>query len=288
MKITQIHTNKPQSLSFEIFPPKKEEDIKNIDEMLEILCDCHPEYISVTFGAGGSSNNNKTIEIAKKIKNQYHVEPVVHLTCLCYNKAEIDEFTRQLSYEGIENILALRGDRNPNVPAKEDFLHASDLIKYIKDTTGDQFCIAGACYPDIHPEAGNKVEDIKNLKKKVDAGAELLLSQLFFDNDTFFNFAEDCRLAGINVPVIPGIMPCINAAQIQRMVTMCGAKFPEKFQKIVHRYGDNKAALFDAGMSYCESQIIELLANDVEGIHLYTMNNVKVAKRLTEGIKNLI
>ena len=220
MKITQIHTNKPQSLSFEIFPPKKEEDFKNIDEMLEILCDCHPEYISVTFGAGGSSNNNKTIEIAKKIKNRYNVEPVVHLTCLCYNKAEID--------------------------------------------------------------------DIKNLKKKVDAGAELLLSQLFFDNDTFFNFAEDCRLAGINVPVIPGIMPCINAAQIQRMVTMCGAKFPEKFQKIVHRYGDNKAALFDAGMSYCESQIIELLANDVEGIHLYTMNNVRVAKRLTEGIKNLI
>ena len=274
MKITQIHTNKPQSLSFEIFPPKKEEDFKNIDEMLEILCDCHPEYISVTFGAGGSSNNNKTIEIAKKIKNQYNVEPVVHLTCLCYNKAEIDEFTRQLSYEGIENILALRGDRNPNVPAKEDFLHASDLIKYIKDTTGDQFCIAGACYPDIHPEAADKVDDIKNLKKKVDAGAELLLSQLFFDNDTFFNFAEDCRLAGINVPVIPGIMPCINAAQIQRMVTMCGAKFPERFQKIVHRYGDNKAALFDAGMSYCESQIIELLANDVEGIHLYTMNNV--------------
>ena len=132
------------------------------------------------------------------------------------------------------------------------------------------------------------LDDIKNLKKKVDAGAELLLSQLFFDNDTFFNFAEDCRLAGINVPVIPGIMPCINAAQIQRMVTMCGAKFPEKFQKIVHRYGDNKAALFDAGMSYCESQIIELLANDVEGIHLYTMNNVRVAKRLTEGIKNLI
>ena len=182
MKITQIHTNKPQSLSFEIFPPKKEEDFKNIDEMLEILCDCHPEYISVTFGAGGSSNNNKTIEIAKKIKNQYNVEPVVHLTCLCYNKAEIDEFTRQLSYEGIENILALIGDRNPNVPAKEDFLHASDLIKYIKDTTGDQFCIAGACYPDIHPEAADKVDDIKNLKKKVDAGAELLLSQLFFDN----------------------------------------------------------------------------------------------------------
>ena len=222
MKITQIHTNKPQSLSFEIFPPKKEEDFKNIDEMLEILCDCHPEYISVTFGAGGSSNNNKTIEIAKKIKNQYNVEPVVHLTCLCYNKAEIDEFTRQLSYEGIENILALRGDRNPNVPAKEDFLHASDLIKYIKDTTGDQFCIAGACYADIHPEAADKVDDIKNLKKKVDAGAELLLSQLFFDNDTFFNFAEDTRAhlsslisASIYNVIIKNVLIFMSAAELQ-------------------------------------------------------------------------
>ena len=186
------------------------------------------------------------------------------LTCLCYNKAEIDEFTRQLSYEGIENILALRGDRNPNVPAKEDFLHASDLIKYIKETTGDQFCIAGACYPDIHPEAADKVDDIKNLKKKVDAGAELLLSQLFFDNDTFFNFAEDCRLAGINVPVIPGIMPCINAAQIQRMVTMCGAKFPEKFQKIVHRYGEmcirdrSQVSGYDEDVEALESQLSEI------------------------------
>lgn len=196
MKITQIHTNKPQSLSFEIFPPKKEEDFKNIDEMLEILCDCHPEYISVTFGAGGSSNNNKTIEIAKKIKNQYNVEPVVHLTCLCYNKAEIDEFTRQLSYEGIENILALRGDRNPNVPAKEDFLHASDLIKYIKDTTGDQFCIAGACYPDIHPEAADKVDDIKNLKKKVDAGAELLYHSFSL---TMIPSSILLRIAGLQV-----------------------------------------------------------------------------------------
>lgn len=196
MKITQIHTNKPQSLSFEIFPPKKEEDFKNIDEMLEILCDCHPEYISVTFGAGGSSNNNKTIEIAKKIKNQYNVEPVVHLTCLCYNKAEIDEFTRQLSYEGIENILALRGDRNPNVPAKEDFLHASDLIKYIKDTTGDQFCIAGACYPDIHPEAADKVDDIKNLKKR------LMPVQSFFYRSSSLTMIPSSillRIAGLQV-----------------------------------------------------------------------------------------
>lgn len=288
MKVSQIHNEKKQSLSFEIFPPKKEEDFKNIDEMLGILCECNPEYISVTFGAGGSSNNNKTIEIAKKIKNEYHVEPVVHLTCLCYDKNEIDDFLNILGAEGIENILALRGDRNPNVPAKSDFLHASDLVKYVRKTTGDRFCIAGACYPDVHPESAGRNDDIQNLKKKVDAGTDILLSQLFFDNDTFFKYVDDCRLAGIEVPIVPGIMPCINAAQIKRMVDMCGAKFPEKFNKIVHRYGDDKEALFDAGMSYCQSQIIELLANDVEGIHLYTMNNVKVAKRLTEGIKNLI
>ena len=288
LKISQIHHDKKQSLSFEIFPPKKEEDFKNIDATLDILCDCRPDYISVTFGAGGSSNNNKTIQLARKIKEKYHVEPVVHLTCLCYNRAEIDEFVRELTAEGIENILALRGDRNPDVPAKEDFAHASDLIKYLRATTGDRFCIAGACYPDVHPETENRVDDIKNLKIKTDAGADILISQLFFDNDTFLQFVSDCRRARIEVPIVPGIMPCINAAQIQRMVTMCGAKFPERFRKLIRKYGDNKDALFDAGMAYCQSQIIELLASDVDGVHLYTMNNVKVAKRLTEGIKNII
>lgn len=286
MKISQIYKEKKQVLSFEIFPPKKDEELKNIDETLGILCELKPDFISVTFGAGGSTNNNRTIELAKKIKQEYHVEPVVHLTCLCYDKHEIDEFTKKLQYEGIENVLALRGDRNPNVPEKNEFLHASDLTSYLKQE-GD-FCIAGACYPECHLESKGRVDDITNLKKKVDAGAEVLLSQLFFDNSFFYKFVEDCRLAGINVPITPGIMPVINASQIRRMVTMCGASLPVQFQKIVHRFEDNKEALFDAGMAYALSQIIDLLANDVDGVHLYTMNNPAVAKKICDGIKHIM
>ena len=286
MMISDIYKNKKRSLSFEIFPPKKDAELKNIDETLSILCELKPDFISVTFGAGGSSNCNRTIELAKKIKYEYHVEPVVHLTCLCYDKAEIDEFSRVLMQEGMQNILALRGDRNPNVPEKDEFKHASDLIAYLKEK-GD-FCIAGACYPECHPESENRVSEMRNLKKKVDAGAEVLLSQLFFDNDRFFRFEEDCRIAGIDVPVIPGIMPVINAAQIQRMVTMCGASFPERFQKIIDKYVDNKEALFDAGMSYALSQIIDLLTSDIDGIHLYTMNNPVVAGKICEGIRHII
>ena len=286
MKISELHREKRPVLSFEIFPPKKDSELKNIDETLEILCGLNPDFISVTFGAGGSFNNNKTIELAKKIKYEYHVEPVVHLTCLCYDKRDIDEFTKVLAAEGIENVLALRGDRNPKVPEKDDFKHASELITYLKKK-GD-FCIAGACYPECHPESADRVSEMRNLKKKVDAGAEVLLSQLFFDNNFFYRFREDCRIAGIDVPVTPGIMPVINAAQIQRMVTLCGASLPERFQKIIRRYEDNRQALFDAGMAYALSQIIDLLANDVDGIHLYTMNNPVVARRICEGICNII
>lgn len=284
MKITEKKMKK--SLSFEIFPPKKDSELKNIDETLSVLCELEPDFISVTFGAGGSANNSRTIEVAKKIKKNYGVEPVVHLTCLHYNKEEIDEFAQILADEGIQNILALRGDRNPEVPEKEDFRHASDLIRYLKPK--QDFCLLGACYPEVHPESENRVEEIKHLKEKVDAGAEVLLSQLFFDNDIFFRFADECRMAGIDIPVIPGIMPVINAAQIKRMVTMCGASFPERFQRIIRRYEDNKTALFDAGMSYALSQIIDLLAGDTDGIHLYTMNNPQVARRICEGIRNII
>ncbi len=285
MKISEIYEHK-KSLSFEIFPPKKDSELKNIDATLEVLCELKPDFISVTFGAGGSSNCNRTIELAKKIKFNYHVEPVVHLTCLSYNKSEIDEFSRVLESEGIQNVLALRGDRNPDIPEKDDFKHASDLITYLKQN--EDFCIAGACYPECHPESENRILEMKHLRTKVNAGAEVLLSQLFFDNDYFFRFVEDCRISGIEVPVIPGIMPVINAAQIKRMVTMCGASFPVRFQKIINKYENNKEALFDAGMSYALSQIIDLLANDIDGIHLYTMNNPTVAKRICEGIKNII
>lgn len=285
MIISDIYSGK-KSLSFEIFPPKKTEDLENIDETLSVLCECDPDFISVTFGAGGSSNCNRTIELAKKIKNQYHVEPVVHLTCLHYDKKEIDEFARVLTEEGIQNVLALRGDRNPDIQEKEDFKHASDLIHYLKPK--EDFCFLGACYPECHPESENKISEMKYLREKVDAGAEVLLSQLFFDNEQFFKFVENCRIAGIRVPIIPGIMPVINARQIKRMVTMCGASFPERFQRIIRKYEDNKEALFDAGMSYALSQIIDLLVGDIDGIHLYTMNNPLVARRICDGIRNII
>ncbi len=286
MNIAELHRTKKPSLSFEIFPPKRDEELQNIDPTLEILAELEPDFISVTFGAGGSSNNNKTISLAKKIKEVYKIEPVVHLTCLCYDKQEIDEFAKQLLAEGITNILALRGDRNPNIPAKDAFAHASDLISYLKSKYN--FCIAGACYPEIHPESSNRVSEMRNLKTKVDAGAELLLSQLFFDNDIFYRFEEDCHIAGIDTPIIPGIMPAINSAQIKRMVSLCGASFPEKFEKIAERFVDNKDAMFDAGMSYALSQIIDLLAHNVDGIHLYTMNNPVVARKICDGIKNII
>ncbi len=252
MRLSEIHQQKKNVLSFEIFPPKKDDELKNIDKTLEILCELKPDFISVTFGAGGSSNHNKTIQLAKKIKEEYQVEPVVHLTCLCYDKAEIDAFSKELAEEGIENVLALRGDRNPDVPEKKDFIHASDLITYLKQTS--DFCIAGACYPECHPESEDRVAEMRHLRTKVDAGAQVLLSQLFFDNHFFYRFVEDCRIAGIDVPVTPGIMPVINASQIKRMVTMCGASFPQCFERIIHKYEGNKQALFDAGMSYALSQ----------------------------------
>jgi methylenetetrahydrofolate reductase (NADPH) len=285
MKVSQVYNTK-RSLSFEIFPPKKDTELSNIDETLEVLAELKPDFISVTFGAGGSSNCNRTIELAKKIKYEYSIEPVVHLTCLHYDKNEIDEFARVLKGEGIENILALRGDPNPNASAKDDFKHSSDLISYLKDR--NDFCFLGACYPECHPESPSTVSEIKSLKKKVDAGAEVLLSQLFFDNDIFYRFHEECEIAGIDVPVIPGVMPVINAAQIKRMVSLCNASFPKRFQRIISRYEDNKEALFDAGMSYCLSQIIDLLVSDIKGIHLYTMNNPAVARRICEGIKNIV
>ncbi|MCQ2482891.1 MAG: methylenetetrahydrofolate reductase [NAD(P)H] [Clostridia bacterium] len=286
MRLSEIYSKPERVLSFEIFPPKHDEELKNIDATLEVLCDLKPDYISVTFGAGGSSNNNKTIALARKIKDEYKVEPVVHLTCMTYSKAEIDEFCKELADNGIENILALRGDYNPNVPPKDDFKHASELIEYIKPKTS--FCIAGACYPECHPESSDKISEFINLRKKVDAGAEVLLSQLFFDNKFFYDFVENARIAGINVPITPGIMPVLNAGQIKRMVTTCGASLPTRFERIIERYGDNKEALFDAGMYYAISQIIDLLANGSDGIHLYTMNNPVVARRICDAIKNII
>lgn len=290
MKIPEIIANKKSikkpSLSFEIFPPKKEETLRNIDETLEMLCDLNPDFISVTFGAGGSVRNSKTVEIAKKIKEKYGVEPVVHLTCLYYSKDEISEILKELEAAGIENILALRGDVNPDFPMKHDFSYASELVSYIK-SQGD-FSISGGCYPEKHLEAADAITDIRNLKKKVDAGASHLISQLFFDNEIFYQFYEKTRCAGIDVPIDAGVMPVTNKAQIERMVNMCGASLPAKFEKVLKKYEDNKEALLDAGLVYTMNQIVDLIANDVDGVHIYTMNNPAVAKRICDSVRNLV
>ena len=286
MKISDIYNNKKRTLSFEIFPPKKDSALENIDETLSVLAELNPDFISVTFGAGGSAGTSRTLQIAKKIKEDYKIEPVVHLTCLTYDKKEINEFAKTLQAEGIENILALRGDLTPELTPAGDFPHASDLISYLRKEY--DFCFLGACYPECHAESADMVEEMKHLRTKVDAGAEVLLSQLFFDNDIFYNFSEKCKIAGIDVPVVPGIMPVINASQIKRMVSMCNASFPARFKRIIDKYEDNKEALFDAGLSYALTQIIDLLVSDIQGIHLYTMNNPKVARRICEGIKNIV
>ncbi|MCR5503790.1 MAG: methylenetetrahydrofolate reductase [NAD(P)H] [Lachnospiraceae bacterium] len=286
MRLTEIYQSKKQVISFEIFPPKKEEELSNIEPTLEVLSELKPDYISVTFGAGGSSNNNKTVRIAKMIREKYGIEPVVHLTGLSYDRAEIDRFVKEIEDAGIENVLALRGDRNPNLEVKEAFPHASDLISYLKETT--DFCIAAACYPEDHPDSPDHVSEMLNMKKKANAGADLFLSQLFFDNENFYRFLEDCRIAGIDVPVTPGIMPVISEKQIRRMVDTCGAKLNEKFERILRTFGDRPEALFEAGMIHALSQITDLLANHVDGIHLYTMNRPSVAKRIADGIRSLI
>lgn len=284
---TLFEEKKKQIISFEIFPPKRGEALKNIDETLEILSGLHPDFISITFGAGGSAVNNKTIELAKKIKEVYRVEPVVHLTCLNYTKDEIRGMLEELREAGIYNLLALRGDRNPDIEPKKEFLYANDLIRFIREQ-GDDFHICAACYPETHQEAQSRAADLHHLREKVESGATHLISQLFFDNNAYYRFLEDAAIAGINVPIEAGIMPVTNKAQIERMVSLCGASLPEKYSRIMHKFENNKDALFDAGMAYAINQIVDLLTNGVDGIHLYTMNNPAVARRICEGVRNLI
>lgn len=286
MRIKEIFNKKKPVLSFEIFPPKKEGELKNIDVTLQELCQLHPDFISVTFGAGGSVSNNLTIEIAKKIKYEYDIEPLVHLTCLHYTKKEITQILEELQKHNIQNILALRGDRNPSFPEKQEFHYAAQLIQYIKGT--GEFGISAACYPEGHLESENTITDMRHLRQKVEAGAEHLISQLFFDNQYFYDFVEKARIAGIDAPIDAGVMPATGKNQIERMVNMCGASLPEKFKKVLDKYGDNKEAMFDVGMVYAMNQIVDLIANGVDGIHIYTMNNPIVARRICNEIKNLV
>ena len=272
--------------SFEIFPPKKTSPVETIYKTLDELKDLSPDFISVTFSAGGSGNGALSCEIASRIKDNYGITPMIHLPCINYTRNEILSVLSELDKRGIENILALRGDINPDIEPKRQFQYASDLISFIKEH-GD-FDIAAACYPEGHIESESLVTDVLNLRKKVEAGADHLISQLFFDNAAFSNFRENAAIAGINVPIEAGIMPVVNKKQIERMVAMCGASLPSKFSKMMQKYENNPEALRDAGIAYAIDQIVDLLSDGVDGIHLYTMNSPYIARKIYDAISGII
>ena len=286
MKLAQLFGQGKTVFSCEVFPPKRDMPIDSIYTTLDGLKDIHPDFISVTYGAGGSKVNQTTREIASIIENKYHIPAMAHLTCVGADKHDVDQLLADLKADGVENILALRGDMDPNHPPKTDFQYASQLIAFIK-SRDNSFHLSGACYPEGHIESPDMVSDILNLKKKVDAGAEHLVSQLFFDNDDFYDFREKARIAGINVPIQAGIMPVLNKSQIERMVYLCGASIPKKLARMLSRYGDHPAALRDAGIAYAIDQISDLVASGVEGIHLYTMNNAGVARAIFDRVSTL-
>lgn len=291
MKIADLFKDNEKTVfSFEVFPPKKDSPIESVYSKMEELCALKPDFISVTYGAGGTVGHSRTCEIASKIKYDFGVESVAHLTCVNSTKEDIDINLADLKANGIENILALRGDYVEGVEPKHDFKYASDLCEYIDRTEEYRqfFDIGGGCYPEVHGEAENEIEDILNLKKKVDAGASHLISQLFFDNNAYYRFVERAKIARIDVPIEAGIMPITNKSQITRMVSMSGASLPAKFSKILQKYENKPEALRDAGIAYAIEQIIDLIANGVDGIHLYTMNNPYVAKKITEAVANLL
>ena len=286
MKINELFNTKELVFSFEIFPPKVTSPISTVYNTLEELKDLKPDFISVTYGAGESLTNNRTTELSSLVKEKYGVESVAHLTCISSTKDEIDIILDDLKSLGIENILALRGDIPVGQDPKGEFNYAYELISHIKNR-GD-FNILGACYPEGHVKGRDFKEDMLHLKLKEEMGATQFISQLFFDNSYFYNMLEQKEKLGIKSPIQAGIMPVVNKNQIERIASLCGAHIPEKFIKIMNRYEHDKDALREAGIAYAVEQIVDLVSSGVDGIHLYTMNNPYVARRIHENINTII
>ena len=271
--------------SFEVFPPKRSAPIDTIYRTLDGLQGLHPDFISVTYGAAGNGNTASTVQIASAIQRQYGIDSVAHLPCLYLSHKQAASMVSEFQENRIQNILALRGDVVPDLQPQGDFPHASALVSFLKQA--GNFHILAACYPEVHPEAPDMETDIRHLKEKTDAGASHLITQLFLDNTYFYSFLKRVRAAGITAPVEAGIMPVINKKQIQRMVSLCGASLPEKFRTMMDRYGDNPEAMQDAGIAYAVDQIVDLVSHGVDGIHLYTMNNPLVARRICKATATL-
>lgn len=286
MKISELFNNDRCVFSFEVFPPKKDAGTDTIYSTLDSLKSLSPDFISVTYGAGGTNGDNITGDIASYIRNDLGIRSAAHLTCVSNTREDIDIILEDLKKKGVENILALRGDINPERPPKHDFEYASDLISYIKQK-GD-FHISAACYPETHLDSPDMITDIRHLKEKQDAGAEHMISQLFFDNELFYSFLEKARIAGITVPIEAGIMPVTNKKSIERMVSMCGASLPAKFTRMMAKYENNPEALRDAGIAYAIDQIVDLVAYGVDGVHLYTMNNPYIAEKISSTVSGIL
>lgn len=287
MKVNEILSNGKITLSFEVFPPKTDAQFESVRQATIDVAALKPSYMSVTYGAGGSTKGH-TIRLAGDIQKKFSVPTIAHLTCVCATKESIEQALSQMKEAGIENILALRGDvpKDFEGNAFTDFTHASELVKLIKEN-GD-FCVGGACYPEIHPDSASKPADIEGLKKKVEAGCEYLTTQMFFDNNIFFNFMYRVREAGITVPIIPGIMPITRQVQVKNAVKLSGCNVPERFKNIVDRFGDTEAAMKQAGIAYATDQIIDLIANGVKHIHVYSMNKPEVAKGIQDNLSEII
>ena len=287
MKIREILNQDKPTVSFEVFPPKKDTDFADVEAAALDIAALKPSYMSVTYGAGGSTKG-LTIKLAERIQQKYDVPTVSHLTCVCASKDSIKLALDDIKAAGIENILALRGDIPKNFEGEvfTDFAHASELVSFIKEN-GD-FCVGGACYPEVHPDSANRKADIDGLKRKVDAGCEYLTTQMFFDNNIFYNFMYKLREAGITVPVIPGIMPITRRVQVKNAVKLSGCNVPERFKNIVDRFGDTEAAMRQAGVAYATDQIIDLIANGVNHIHIYSMNKPEIAEAIRNNLSEII
>lgn len=287
MFIKDIFSSKKPVLSFEVFPPKQESGLDGVLASVEEMSSLPIDYMSVTYGAGGSNSKN-TARIASHLKNNLSIPSLAHLTCVANSKEDIQSQLEQYRDMGIENILALRGDKPKDYGGEifPSYRYASELISAIKDFGG--FCVGGACYPECHPDSPNTDTDIENLKIKTDAGADFLVTQMFFDNDAFYSFRDRAAKKGINVPITAGIMPITSAGQIQRMALLSGgAAMPSKFMRIIAKYQDNPQAMKQAGIAYAVDQIIDLVSNDVDGIHLYTMNKPETAEKIVTVINSL-
>lgn len=290
MKLTELFQSDTPSLSFEVFPPKTDTAFESVKIATEEIAELHPSFVSVTYGAGGGTSRY-TLDIAKNIREEHGVPTLAHLTCVSSTRETVRQRIADMKAAGIENVMALRGDLTPELERSDRstwaYSHAVELVRELKESGAD-FCVGGACYPEIHPESVNQKEDIRYLKEKVDAGCEFLTTQMFFDNNLLYNFLYKIREAGITVPIIPGIMPITNAKQVERAIKLSGSFMPQRFKSLVDKFGGNPDAMKQAGIAYATDQIIDLYANGIQNVHVYSMNKPDVAAKIQDNLSAIL